>query len=188
MLTTGKADVKPEAARIISDIRTLKAGALMYRLDNGSIEKGTDISVLEPYTSAGALGNDDISFSFETIGGQTYLKVDLSGVEVQVKEKIVEMVEEGEFSQPQVFLPFYKGISDFAFNSGENIISLFIAKPAYAKSDKGKGKGNGNGNGNGYGNSNGEGTSNNNDNGNDNTTTTEDLESYDGGDVILIRI
>lgn len=85
MLAMGKADVKPKAAKIISDIRTVKAAALMFRLDNGNINGGADISVVKPYASPEILNNDDVTYSFMTIDGQTYHKVNLGGVEDKVK-------------------------------------------------------------------------------------------------------
>ncbi|MBN1333621.1 MAG: prepilin-type N-terminal cleavage/methylation domain-containing protein [Synergistales bacterium] len=174
---------RAEASGIISDIRSVKAASLMYRLDSGGFDGTEDISVLAPYADGATMNDRDLSYAFIVTDGRAFLQVDLSRIQEDVRKKIAEMAE-GEFYQPKVVSGvIFRELGTRSYCLAGKVLSFWRATPACA-GHKGKGNGNGNndndhsGNGN---DNNGNGNNGNNGNGHGNGDTENDLDEEDPG-------
>lgn len=137
LLVSGDSGDAQKANQIISRTRTLKTASIMYKRDHLTIPNGTEISVLEPYLGSPVNDIEGVTYSFAFgENGETYLNVDLSGIDEKIRADISEMAEENLFFQPSEEVSEVKENSELlAYLSPSSILGYFAAKPAYAKNN-----------------------------------------------------
>jgi general secretion pathway protein G len=95
LLVMGPGKDKANATKVVSNLRSMKAAALMYYSDNGSWP--SDVGDLNTYMDRPVSADGTIvdSYTIEQTSDDVYIKAALdSGVSKGLKEKLAEMAEE----------------------------------------------------------------------------------------------
>jgi general secretion pathway protein G len=130
LLVMGSGKAKAEATKIVSDMRVLKAAAVMYFYDNSDWPADGDLDALKPYLDREPDAGNICSYSVANDGTHVFIGATLTNCDEKTKSSLASMAEETgllDSAMPLASLP-----SGNLLALAGSLKGLLGARPAWA--------------------------------------------------------